>query len=269
MVDTARSARQAAGAGDSGYSFGSGDTGSPFMVSGELFLRSTQSLLFDDGGCGNLAGRPSHQHHQGCSSSTYTPAAPAFSPQHPSAALLAGLSPDLRDLLLCHPDVSTSDRSAATGANGGLRGLVSSARAQRRAVRRKRVEYLSTSKAVAGCLATARLSAVHNAREGFREACARGSIQLDARLRALVLRFAAAISAEMTAEDAQTAAEGRHCWRETERLELAARLASLAATAEHRTRVERYWQEMERLREVEKSEVAKAALSRRKLRQPP
>lgn len=43
----------------------------------------------------------------------------------------------------------------------------------------------------------------------------------------------------MAAEDAQTAAEGRHCRRETERLELAARLASLAATAEHRTRGEK------------------------------
>ncbi|CAM9171504.1 unnamed protein product [Ectocarpus fasciculatus] len=40
----------------------------------------------------------------------------------------------------------------------------------------------------------------------------------------------------MGAEDAQTAAEGEHCRREVERLELAARLASLAATAEHRTR---------------------------------
>ncbi|CAM9133469.1 unnamed protein product, partial [Laminaria digitata] len=40
----------------------------------------------------------------------------------------------------------------------------------------------------------------------------------------------------MAQEDAQTAAEAAHCRRETERLELAARLASLAATAEHRTR---------------------------------
>lgn len=49
-------------------------------------------------------------------------------------------------------------------------------------------------------------------------------------------RFAAAASTEMAREDAQTAAEAAHCRRETERLELAARLASLAATAEHRTR---------------------------------
>ena len=40
----------------------------------------------------------------------------------------------------------------------------------------------------------------------------------------------------MAQEDAQTAAEAAYCRRETERLELAARLASLAATAEHRTR---------------------------------
>lgn len=40
----------------------------------------------------------------------------------------------------------------------------------------------------------------------------------------------------MAEEDAQTAAEVDYCARETERLDLAARLASLAATAEHRTR---------------------------------
>lgn len=40
----------------------------------------------------------------------------------------------------------------------------------------------------------------------------------------------------MAEEDAQTAAEGEHCRREQERLELAARLASIAVAAEYRTR---------------------------------
>lgn len=40
----------------------------------------------------------------------------------------------------------------------------------------------------------------------------------------------------MAREDARVAAEFDHCRRETERLQLAARLASLAATAEYRTR---------------------------------
>lgn len=182
MADTARRA----GGCDSGYRFGSGDTGSPFIVSGELFLRSTQSLLFNGSGGGDLAGPSSHQHQRGGSSIDTGAAATAR--HHPSAALLAGLSPDLRDLLLCHPDISTNEISAMTGADDGLRGLVSSARAQRRAVRRKRVEYLKTSKAIAGCLATARLSAVHRAGDGFGEGCTQGSVRLDARLRALVLR---------------------------------------------------------------------------------
>lgn len=49
-------------------------------------------------------------------------------------------------------------------------------------------------------------------------------------------RFGAAVSSEIAQEDAQTTAEVEYCKRETERLNLAARLASLAATAEHRTR---------------------------------
>lgn len=54
-------------------------------------------------------------------------------------------------------------------------------------------------------------------------------------------RFAASTSAEIAAEDARTTAEGELFRRETERLELAARLASLAATVEHRTRGEGAW----------------------------
>lgn len=55
----------------------------------------------------------------------------------------------------------------------------------------------------------------------------------------LLSRFAGVTSAGMAVEDEQTNAEDQHCRRETERLQLAARLASLAATAEHRTRGER------------------------------
>lgn len=40
----------------------------------------------------------------------------------------------------------------------------------------------------------------------------------------------------MAAEDVVRIAESEHCRREQERLELAARLASLAVTADHRTR---------------------------------
>lgn len=165
------------------------------MVSGELFLRSTQSLLFNNGG--ELAGPSSSKQNHRCGGRTDTAAAAAAAgvaaaaaanSQHPSAALLAGLSPDLCDLLLCHPDVDASDLSSTAGADDGLRGLVSRARAERRAVRRNRVEYLKTSKATAGCLATARLSAVHRAGEEFRERCAQGSVRLDSRLRTLVLR---------------------------------------------------------------------------------
>lgn len=155
------------------------------MVSGELFLRSTQSLLFSSGGGDPVEPSPS-QHHRG--GSTDPAAASSHQHRHPSAALLTGLSPDLRDLLLCHPDVNATGLSAGVGDGDGLRGLVSSARAERRAVRRKRVEYLKNTKAIAGCLSTARLSAVRRAREGFREGCAQGRAQLDVRLRALVLR---------------------------------------------------------------------------------
>lgn len=185
MADTAHSARPAAdAAGDGGYGFGNGDTGSPFMVSGELFLRSTQSLLLTSSGGGDLVGPSSRQHHPGGS----TDAGAAATSQHPSAALLAGLSPDLRDLLLCHPDVSASELSPTAGADDDLHGLVSSTRAERRAVRRKRVEYLTTSQAMAESMTTARLSAVHRAGEGFREGYAQGSARLDSRLRDLVLR---------------------------------------------------------------------------------
>ncbi|CAM9774045.1 unnamed protein product [Scytosiphon promiscuus] len=162
---------------------------------------------------------------------------------HPSAGLLAELPKNLRDLLLCHPDSIANERP---GANGGaddavapsrdLGGLVAGARTERRSVRRNRVGYLKASKAMACSLVTSQLNAVRQAAGSFREGCSESRGRLNSRLGSLVLRFAAATGAEMAAEDARMAAEGEHCRRETERLSLAARLATLSATVEHRTR---------------------------------
>ncbi|CAM9271855.1 unnamed protein product [Ectocarpus sp. 12 AP-2014] len=230
--------------------------GSPFMVSGEIFLRSAQSALFcrsaDPVGVSPARSAPATQRATSCSGSgasgtlaassctdSSAPAAPtSMGSGHPSTGLLAGLSGELRDLLLCHPESNAAEPGGAVDpADGGLCGLVSSVRVQRRSVRRRRVNYLETSKTIAGSLATARLAAAQAAVGGYREGCAESRAQLDCRLCRLVLSFAAAASAEMGAEDAQVAAEGEHCRREVERLELSARLASLATTAEHRTRV--------------------------------
>ncbi|CAN0187399.1 unnamed protein product [Ectocarpus sp. 12 AP-2014] len=229
--------------------------GSPFMVSGEIFLRSAQSALFcrsaDPVGVSPARSAPATQRATSCSGSgasgtlaassctdSSAPAAPtSMGSGHPSTGLLAGLSGELRDLLLCHPESNAAEPGGAVDpADGGLCGLVSSVRVQRRSVRRRRVNYLETSKTIAGSLATARLAAAQAAVGGYREGCAESRAQLDCRLCRLVLSFAAAASAEMGAEDAQVAAEGEHCRREVERLELSARLASLATTAEHRTR---------------------------------
>lgn len=49
-------------------------------------------------------------------------------------------------------------------------------------------------------------------------------------------RYASTIDVSFAEEDSRKTAESKHCKREQERLELVARLASLAATAEHRTR---------------------------------
>lgn len=202
-------AQKTAGRGEGGCFLANSGKGSPFMVSGELFLRSTQELLFS-GGVPSSSDRTQHLHpkqqqqQQRDDAPAAAPAAAgtaAASPSsaaaatnnHPSAGLLAGLSPDLRHLLLCHPDVAEAGVGDGGGAGGGaggagLLGLVSRAREERRAVRRKRVGYLETSKTMAGCLATARLSAARKAKEGFRDRYAEGRARLDARLRGLVLK---------------------------------------------------------------------------------
>lgn len=190
-------------------------TGSPFMVSGELFLRSTQKLLFggssgSGSGSKDVVGGPrssSDQYLQeqqpGHATVTAAAAVSSAATDNSSAGLLAGLSRDLRDLLLCHPDLieesgrpsnptatTTITPASSKGGDwdGGLPGLASSARVERRLVRRKRVACLEASKTIAGCLVTARLNAVQKAAEGFREECAEGHGQLDTRLRSLVLR---------------------------------------------------------------------------------
>lgn len=203
-------AGKAGGRGDSsGCYFANSANGSPFMVSGELFLRSTQKLLFSSGsgsGSSDLVVVPpssdqyleQQRQQQPRHATAGTPHATAVSAtDYPSAGLLAGLSRDLRDLLLCHPDLNESQPPPATTTttttedgigDGGLPGLVSSARAERRLVRRKRVACLETSKTIAGCLVTARLNAVQKAGERFREGCGERLAQLDTRLGSLVLR---------------------------------------------------------------------------------
>lgn len=206
------------GRGEHGcYFANSSATGSPFMVSGELFLRSTQRLLFGSGsssssGSNDVFGGPpssSDQYLQEQQPSHATIAAAAtthataVATDNSSAGLLAGLSRDLRDLLLCHPDLieesgrpfDSTTTTASTPAtskdgigDGGLPGLASSARVERRLVRRKRVACLEASKTITGCLVTARLNAVQKAAERFREEFAEGHGQLDTRLRGLVLR---------------------------------------------------------------------------------
>lgn len=205
MADTAILAAEAAaeafagktvGRGESGYRLANSGKGSPFMVSGELFLRSTQKLLFSSGVVPSSSDQHQHVHPQqqrddapavapaAADTAAASVSSAAAATNHPSAGLLAGLSPDLRHLLLCHPDIA----DAGVGAGAGPRGLVSRAREERRAVRRKRVDYLETSKTMAGCLATARLSAARKAREVFRGRREEGLARLDARLRSLVLR---------------------------------------------------------------------------------
>ena len=194
-------------------------TGSPFMVSGELFLRSTRELLFSD-----LPGSSSQQRQRPTAprsasratgstknSATTTTAAAGTAVTaaagHPSAGLLAGLSGDLRDLLLCHPDLENheaeGDSHPVAGCGGGVRSpaaasaredrpslrvLVSSARRERRSARLERIEHLKTSRAIAGCMATTRLIAVQKAMADFKRGCDDGRARLDARLGSLVLR---------------------------------------------------------------------------------
>lgn len=221
--------------------------GSPFMVSGELFLRSTRELLFSD--LPGSSRSPSSQQtrptiasrsasrttgsakNTPTATTTRTATAPTAAAagtaaatavtaaaSHPSAGLLAGLSGDLRDLLLCHPDLETNEPTqhgdgcpvAGRGErvvegpespaaarredrpgpspSPSLRVLVSSARRERRSARLERIEHLKTSRAMAGCMATTRVIAVQKAVAGFKRGCDDGRARLDTRLGSLVLR---------------------------------------------------------------------------------
>lgn len=199
--------------------------GSPFMVSGELFLRSTRELLFSDLPGSSSASSSSQQRQrpkasrsasratsstENSKTATTTGAAAtgtagtAAAGCHPSAGLLADLSGDLRDLLLCHPDLVNSEAGgdhpvSAEGVESrtlaearedrpSLRVLVSSARRERRTARLERIEHLKTSRTIAGCMATTRLIAVQQAVADFKRGCDDGRARLDTRLGSLVLR---------------------------------------------------------------------------------
>lgn len=138
--------------------------GSPFMVSGELFLRSTPQLFESETG-GDLAG---------CSTSRMT--------SHPSAGLLAGVSADLKDTLLRTTDQLT------VGNWDSDRVLLSRARREQRSARLERICQLETSKRSVACKVEANLGRVRKSVNGFRRSCGESLARLDTRLGSLVLR---------------------------------------------------------------------------------
>lgn len=183
---------------------------SPFLVSGELFLRSTPQLFVaSEDPCNNIIQQQQHQQQLQQQQKK---------PRHPSAGLLAGLSGDLRDLLLCYPDFHHNPREDARSYNknsnainsshpsrgGGntsstnnkfadssiesYSGLVAQARRERRLARAKRIEQLKASKTIVGCKAAARLGAVRIAMQVFRRGRDEGRTRLVTRLRGLILR---------------------------------------------------------------------------------
>lgn len=191
--------------------------GSPFMVSGELFLRSTRELLFSDLPGSSASSSQQRQRPKASRSASRATGSAKNSPTaaaagiavtaaagHPSAGLLSGLSGDLRDLLLCHPDLENNEAGgghpvAADGLESqsqaearedrpSLRALVSSARRERRSARSERIEHLKTSRTIAGCMATTRMIAIQKAVADFKRGCDDGRARLDTRLGSLVLR---------------------------------------------------------------------------------
>lgn len=194
------------------------DSGSSFVVSGELFLRSAQDLLFND----DLAQLPTdrdpplqqsttpamtsiHEEITEVTASGITSTSVGF--RHPSAGLLAGLSNEFRNLLLCHPDLDTTrvvcgesdpardeqQRSSATASpceNGSdcLTHLLSSARRERRLVRLKRMEWLEASKMTVKCMATARMMAVQKGADEFKQRFGEEIKRVESKLYNLILR---------------------------------------------------------------------------------
>lgn len=138
--------------------------GSPFMVSGELFVRSTPQLFYRD------IDKDSAQ----CSSSAKT--------THPSRGLLSGVSTELRDLLLCSLDTSHAEHG-----DGDAR-ILSLASGEQNSSRLRRVQQLEVSKRAAACMSEARLSLVRKSANRLRRDRAGVLARLDLRLSSLVLR---------------------------------------------------------------------------------
>lgn len=213
----ARDARQGSVgyAGDAGDS--DGEKTSHFLVSGELFLRSTPQL-FDK----NIQKYPAAASKNSSSSTITTTTTTSVAqdlPQrrrsragaaatkarsrvpiiardhhkvrHPSAGLLGGVSADLRDLLLCHPD--PHGRSKHTTSSGVAKSnttaeLVTQTRRERRLARAEGMKQLKALKTVVACMAATQLNAAEKAVERFRRGCDECHAELNTRLGILVIR---------------------------------------------------------------------------------
>ncbi|CAM9460298.1 unnamed protein product, partial [Discosporangium mesarthrocarpum] len=190
--------------------------GIPFLVSGELFVRSTPELFRPPTAVNSL---PSQHDCYGKISEV----------QHPSTGMLADSSEDFQQLILGHE-----------GSEGRVTGkearIVSSAWREQRAMRLQRIDNLRASKRRAVAAAKIRLGAVKDAVDGFRrghEACAR---KLDTQLCKLVLRYAAAAEDELATVASRNRVENLIYHQEVERLRLTGRLSSYAAAVEQHTR---------------------------------
>lgn len=191
---------------------------SSFVVSGELFLRSMQDLLFND----NLAQLPTDQdpplqqsttpvktsiHAETTKAAATGTTSISVGSRHPSAGLLAGLSNEFRNLLLCHPDLDTTGlvsgesdpardeqqnssapSSPCESSGDCLIHLLSSARRERRLVRLKRMERLEASKMTVKCMATARMMAVQKGADEFKQRFGEEIKRVESDLYGLILR---------------------------------------------------------------------------------
>lgn len=191
---------------------------SSFVVSGELFLRSMQDLLFND----DLAQLPIDQdpplqqstipaktsiHAEITEAAATGTTNISIGSRHPSAGLLAGLSNEFRNLLLHHPDLDTtgvvnSESDPARDEQQGssatfspcersgdcLAHLLSSARRERRLVRLKRMERLEASKMTVKCMATARMMAVQKGADEFKQHFGEEIKRVESDLYSLILR---------------------------------------------------------------------------------
>lgn len=170
--------------------------GSPFMVSGELFLRATPQLFLDSGkhsaavpptSCSITA-----DNDHSLSGIATTPTTTTTTTVHPSAGLLAGVSSHLRDLLLCHPDPHRAELGGFDSCDYGYKrpgdDMVSLACQEQRSARLERIKQLKASKKIVACMVAAHLSAVQTASDCFQRGCDERRAQLNTRLGSLVLR---------------------------------------------------------------------------------